>query len=114
MIFAGWEGSAHDSKILRAAVNDDMYPFTVPRGVMARRVNSRAEADHLFTAFIEKERYIQGGVAFEEEESPPVVEVEEAEDVKDLGGMAVSDVYGWVFYVVLDCVGVVCCKVSNK
>ncbi|KAF6149195.1 hypothetical protein GIB67_026051 [Kingdonia uniflora] len=32
MIFAGWEGSTHDSRILRAAVNDDMYPFTVPRG----------------------------------------------------------------------------------
>ncbi|KAF6136762.1 hypothetical protein GIB67_020084 [Kingdonia uniflora] len=31
-IFVGWEGSAHDSRILRAAVNDDMYLFTVPRG----------------------------------------------------------------------------------
>ncbi|KAF6160985.1 hypothetical protein GIB67_007626 [Kingdonia uniflora] len=30
-IFAGWEDSAHDSRILRAAVNDDTYPFTVPR-----------------------------------------------------------------------------------
>ncbi|KAF6140499.1 hypothetical protein GIB67_031142 [Kingdonia uniflora] len=31
-IFAGWEGLAHDSRILRAPVNDDMYPFTVPKG----------------------------------------------------------------------------------
>ncbi|KAF6166577.1 hypothetical protein GIB67_005439 [Kingdonia uniflora] len=31
-IFAGWEGSAHASRILRAAVNNGMYPFTVPRG----------------------------------------------------------------------------------
>ncbi|KAF6143700.1 hypothetical protein GIB67_021710 [Kingdonia uniflora] len=195
----GWEGSAHDNRILRAAVNDGMYPFTVPRevdphdnledpnaeedehgempheeigslrgtealsnfrdhlcanmwleyvnsGVMARyyvvfvgrvpgvyetweethpqvsgfrgavhrRVNSRAEADRLFAAFIEKERHVQGGVALEEEEAPPVVEVEEAEDVEDLGGMAVRDVYGWIFCVVLACVGVVCCKVGNK
>ncbi|KAF6168256.1 hypothetical protein GIB67_011641 [Kingdonia uniflora] len=31
-IFVGWEGLAHDSRILRAAVNDDMYLFTMPRG----------------------------------------------------------------------------------
>ncbi|KAF6145875.1 hypothetical protein GIB67_028870 [Kingdonia uniflora] len=82
------------------------------RGAIHRRVNSRAEADHLFAAFVEKERHVQGGVALEEEEAPPAVEVEEAEDVEDLGGMVVRDVYGWIFYVVLACVGVVCCKVK--
>ncbi|KAF6156817.1 hypothetical protein GIB67_017351 [Kingdonia uniflora] len=76
------------------------------RGVVYRRVNSRAEADLLFAAFVEKERHVQGGVALEVEEAPPVVEVEKAEDVEDLGGIAVRDVHGWIFCLVLACVGV--------
>ncbi|KAF6155304.1 hypothetical protein GIB67_019830, partial [Kingdonia uniflora] len=86
-IFARWEGSTHNSRILRAAVNYDMYPFTVPRGEACL-----------------------GGVALEEEEAPPVVEVEEAEDVEDLGGMAMRDVHGWIFCLILACVGMVYCK----
>ncbi|KAF6175675.1 hypothetical protein GIB67_022677 [Kingdonia uniflora] len=191
-IFVGWEGSAHESRILRAAVNDDMYLFTGPkdhyylgdagfpqapsfllpyrdlhdnleypnteeeehgempyeeiralggteaytnfrdqrvqtcglnvmaryylaflgrvpgvyetwgethpqvssfRGAIHRIVNSRAEADRLFVAFVEKERHVQGGIALEEDKSLPVAEVEEAEDVEDLGGIAMRDVY---------------------
>ncbi|KAF6159189.1 hypothetical protein GIB67_032806 [Kingdonia uniflora] len=31
-ILAGWEGSAHDSRMLRVAVNDPRDPFTIPAG----------------------------------------------------------------------------------
>ncbi|KAF6171281.1 hypothetical protein GIB67_036949 [Kingdonia uniflora] len=41
-----------------------------------------------------------GGSSTGGEEAPPAVEVEEAEDVEDLGGMAMRDVYGWIFCVV--------------
>ncbi|KAF6152914.1 hypothetical protein GIB67_039621, partial [Kingdonia uniflora] len=54
----------------------------------------------------------EGEVALEVEEAPLVVEVEEAEDVEDLGGV-VRDVHGWIFSFVLACVGVVCCKEHN-
>ncbi|KAF6173570.1 hypothetical protein GIB67_022929 [Kingdonia uniflora] len=75
---------------------------------LANRNNHHAWANIYF-----KVRHVQGGVALEEEEAPPVVEAEEAEDVEDLGGMAVRDVYGWIFCAVLACVGVVCCKVGK-
>ncbi|KAF6151196.1 hypothetical protein GIB67_037404 [Kingdonia uniflora] len=113
-------------RILRAAVNDDMHPFTVPRGVMARycvflwgvypdymrhgrRHNPRSQDfKELFIEelnqwqrlifcllhLLRKRGMFRGGVALEEEKAPPVVEVEEAEDVEDLGGMAVRDVHG--------------------
>ncbi|KAF6174964.1 hypothetical protein GIB67_026452 [Kingdonia uniflora] len=32
-ILAGWEGSAHDSRMLRTAVNDPRDPFTIPAGI---------------------------------------------------------------------------------
>ncbi|KAF6149155.1 hypothetical protein GIB67_026011, partial [Kingdonia uniflora] len=31
-ILVGWEGPAHDSRMLRAAVNDPRNPFTIPAG----------------------------------------------------------------------------------
>ncbi|KAF6158860.1 hypothetical protein GIB67_012503 [Kingdonia uniflora] len=70
-------------------------------------VNSRAEADCLFTALVEKEKNVQGGVPLEEEEAPPVVEDEEAEDVTDLGRMAMRDVHGCIFFLILAYVEVV-------
>ncbi|KAF6156496.1 hypothetical protein GIB67_011297 [Kingdonia uniflora] len=67
----------------------------------------KGRGDCLFAVFIEKERHVQRGVALEDEEAPPVVEVEESEDVEDQGGMAVRDVYCWIFCLVLACVGVI-------
>ncbi|KAF6154196.1 hypothetical protein GIB67_016448 [Kingdonia uniflora] len=98
-IFAGWEGLAHDNRILSVVVNNNMSPFTVLRGMMTRYyVVFVGRVPRVYETWEETDPQVSGeacsgGVALEEEEAPPVVEVMEAED-EDLGGMAVRDVHG--------------------